>query len=68
MRTKRAESVAAGGLATIPVEEPHLESFERRVRLLTSGGPIIGAFADCEYEQEAIQMGLATSWSPIRTA
>jgi phosphoserine phosphatase RsbU/P len=56
VRAQRAGSMGAGGLAPIPVEEAHVEAFELRVRLLTSGGPIIGAFADCEYEQEAIQM------------
>jgi sigma-B regulation protein RsbU (phosphoserine phosphatase) len=55
-RTKRAETVGAGGLATLPVEEADVEAFERRARLLTSGGLIIGAFSDCQYEQEAIQM------------
>jgi sigma-B regulation protein RsbU (phosphoserine phosphatase) len=48
--------VGAGGLAAVPVEGGHVEAFEFRVRLLTSGGPIIGAFSDCSYEQEAIQM------------
>jgi len=54
-RAQRAGSLGAGGLASIPVED-HVGAFELRVRLLTSGGPIIGAFSDCEYEQEAIQL------------
>ncbi|MFY9610829.1 MAG: SpoIIE family protein phosphatase [Blastocatellia bacterium] len=56
LRAQRAGSVGASGLAAIPVEEAQDEAFELRVRLLTSGGPIIGAFSDCEYAQEAIQM------------
>jgi phosphoserine phosphatase RsbU/P len=56
LRAQRAGSGGASGLAAIPVEESPVEAFELRVRLLTSGGPIIGAFSDCEYEQESIQM------------
>jgi len=56
VRAHRAGSVSATGLATIPTGEPAAGSFELRARLLTSGGPIIGAFSDCHYEQEAIQM------------
>ncbi|MEK6304612.1 MAG: SpoIIE family protein phosphatase [Acidobacteriota bacterium] len=56
MKAQRAGSASAGGAAAIPVEEADVDAFELRVRLLTSGGPIIGAFSDCSYEQEAIQM------------
>lgn len=57
LRAQAAGSAGAGRLAAISAEEAHLGAFELRVRLLTSGGPIIGAFSDCNYEQEAIQMG-----------
>jgi sigma-B regulation protein RsbU (phosphoserine phosphatase) len=55
-KAKRAGSTSAGGSATLPVEEGEADALELQVRLLTSGGPIIGAFSDCCYEQEAIQM------------
>ena len=32
------------------------ESQSADIRLLTTGGPIIGAFNTCDYEQETIQM------------
>ncbi|HTG14624.1 MAG TPA: SpoIIE family protein phosphatase [Blastocatellia bacterium] len=57
LKAQRAGSAGGVGRDTFAVEEEtQVEAFERRVRLLTSGGPIIGAFSDCKYEQETIQM------------
>jgi sigma-B regulation protein RsbU (phosphoserine phosphatase) len=37
-------------------EPDSLEEGRAEVRLLTKGGPIIGAFSDCTYEQETINL------------
>jgi sigma-B regulation protein RsbU (phosphoserine phosphatase) len=56
----KVQGVGFGGASAhhelIP-EEGNGPTHERAdVRLLTTGGPIIGAFSDCAYEQEAIKM------------
>jgi sigma-B regulation protein RsbU (phosphoserine phosphatase) len=46
------EAPAAEVAATVePVGEQ-----AQLIRMLTSGGPVIGVFSDCVYEQETIQM------------
>ena len=48
-------SGARSGLGTL-TDEPRDEPALTDVTLLTKGGPIIGAFSDCVYEQETVQM------------
>jgi phosphoserine phosphatase RsbU/P len=56
-KTVKAQGVGAGAYeALIPDEKFGAEPGRPEVRLLTKGGPIIGAFDDCVYEQETIQM------------
>jgi sigma-B regulation protein RsbU (phosphoserine phosphatase) len=47
------EAPAVAGVATMPVA---FEGQAELVRMLTSGGPVIGVFSDCVYEQETIQL------------
>ncbi|MEK6321770.1 MAG: SpoIIE family protein phosphatase [Acidobacteriota bacterium] len=56
-RSAKVQGVGAGIHGTSVPNEEILADHERaEVRLLTKGGPIIGAFDDCVYEQETIQM------------
>jgi sigma-B regulation protein RsbU (phosphoserine phosphatase) len=56
-RPERLVGEADGrAVATVPFRGPEVHAIDSRVRLLSSGGPIIGAFSDCEYEQETIQL------------
>jgi sigma-B regulation protein RsbU (phosphoserine phosphatase) len=56
-KTARAQGVGAGGYGTLMPDETIGEGEGLpEVRFLTKGGPIIGAFDDCVYEQETIQM------------
>jgi sigma-B regulation protein RsbU (phosphoserine phosphatase) len=56
-KTAKAQGVGAGGYeALIPDERAGDGEGRPEVTLLTKGGPIIGAFDDCVYEQETIQM------------
>jgi len=57
-RSAKAKSVSYAGTIAGPNGDDNLQN-ERSpadVTLLTKGGPIIGAFNDCVYEQETIQM------------
>jgi sigma-B regulation protein RsbU (phosphoserine phosphatase) len=56
-KSVKAQGVGfAGGSAHIGLEERRDGEGLADVTLLTKGGPIIGAFNDCVYEQETIQM------------
>ena len=56
-KTVKVQGVGAGAPKTLMPPDVVPESNGRdEVRLLTTGGPIIGAFDDCVYEQETIQM------------
>jgi phosphoserine phosphatase RsbU/P len=56
-KSVKVQGVGAGAHETLIPDEQILGSNGRaEVRLLTTGGPIIGAFDDCVYEQETIQM------------
>jgi sigma-B regulation protein RsbU (phosphoserine phosphatase) len=56
-KSVKVQGVGAGAHETlIPDEENRGSEGRTEVRLLTKGGPIIGAFDDCIYEQETIQM------------
>jgi phosphoserine phosphatase RsbU/P len=53
----KAQTVGAGGqVASVGVEDLRTGQVTADVQLLTKGGPIIGAFNNCVYEQETIQM------------
>ena len=56
-KSVKVQGVGAGAHETlIPEEQISGSNGRAEVRLLTTGGPIIGAFDDCVYEQETIQM------------
>jgi sigma-B regulation protein RsbU (phosphoserine phosphatase) len=56
-KSVKVQGVGASAHETmIPGEGISGRNGRREVRLLTKGGPIIGAFDDCVYEQETIQM------------
>ncbi|HKA21246.1 MAG TPA: PP2C family protein-serine/threonine phosphatase, partial [Blastocatellia bacterium] len=57
-RTAKARSVSYAGTIAGPNRDDNLENDRTPadVTLLTKGGPIIGAFNNCVYEQETIQM------------
>lgn len=56
-KSVKVQGAGAGSHETlIPDEEILAGNGRAEVRLLTKGGPIIGAFDDCVYEQETIQM------------
>lgn len=56
-KSVKVQGVGAGAHETsIPDEQISGSNGRAEVRLLTTGGPIIGAFDDCVYEQETIQM------------
>ena len=56
-RNAKAQSVGfAPGARSAFLDETGSENGLSDVTLLTKGGPIIGAFNDCAYEQETIQM------------
>lgn len=56
-KSVRFQSVGAGAQESLTPDRGTRADHELpEVRLLTKGGPIIGAFDDCVYEQETIQM------------
>jgi sigma-B regulation protein RsbU (phosphoserine phosphatase) len=56
-KNAKARRVGMGGAgAPLGLEEPGDQQGRADVTLLTKGGPIIGAFNNCVYEQETIQM------------
>ena len=56
-KSVKVQGVGAGAHDTlIPDKESSGSDGQAEVRFLTKGGPIIGAFDDCVYEQETIQM------------
>lgn len=53
----KAQTVGAGGtVSSVGVEDLRTGQVGADVQLLSKGGPIIGAFNNCVYEQETIQM------------
>lgn len=53
---RRTLGTAGGGQAVAMEDEPGPELVNDALRMLTTGGPVIGVFERCNYEQETIEM------------